>query len=454
MKNILKNKTKYKFFTATRLIVLGFMLIILLGACLLLIPASTKSGKITFLEALFTSTSATCVTGLNVFDISDTFTAFGQVVILCLIQLGGLGFMSLTSFIYLSFSKRIGLTARLTMREDVSEGNLAHIKKLVTRILLLTFASELLGMALLSIGFAKYMPAGEAVWNGLFHSVSAFCNAGFDIVTLNVGQSLITFSSDPLILLTIAALIVVGGLGFMVVSDMWDSKTWSHYRLHTKIVLTVTFFLIIFGTLTIFALEFSNPKTMGNMSTGDKFLNSFFQSVTARTAGFNSIDIGQMTPASIVLLDFLMFIGASPGSTGGGIKTTTLFVLAVMVFSVVRQRKSAIVDKQNIGSKTVHKASAIFMLATSLMILSAFVLSITDGNNFTFNQLLFEQISAYATVGLSMGITAGLSVVGKIVIIINMFVGRVGVLTFFISLKSGKDTSSAKIIYPECSVEM
>lgn len=446
-------KRKFKFMTATRLIVFGFGAIIFIGAGLLMLPFSTKNG-IDFLTALFTATSATCVTGLTVVNVFDTFTVFGQIVILLMIQLGGLGFMSTTSFLYLAFSKRVSLNYRLTMREDITDSNVKHIKRIVARILILTFATEAAGAIILSGSFSRYMSGGVAVWNGVFTSVSAFCNAGLDIVNLPGGGSMLSFASDPLTLLTVAMLIIIGGLGFLVASDMWDARRWKNYKLHTKIVLLVTLGLILFGTFVIFGVEFHNPDTMGNMTTGEKLLNAFFQSVTARTAGFNSVDIASLEPASRITLGMLMFIGASPGSTGGGIKTTTLFILIITVWAVVRKRKDTIVDKQSIGVQASHKASTTLVLALTFMVLSLFALSLSDGSKFTLEQLIFEQISAYATVGLSLGITAGLSVFGRIVLLLNMFLGRVGALTFFISFTRGKDSGGGKINYPECSVDI
>ncbi len=449
-----KNK-KYKTSATTRVIVFGFLTIILIGTCFLLLPAASKSGNgVNFLDALFTATSATCVTGLSVFNIFDTYTIFGQVVILTLIQIGGLGFMALTSFVYMLLSRRVSLSSKLAINEDISGGNIKTMRRTLRRIVALTFGTELVGAVFLIGGFSVYMPAGEAVWNGIFHSVSAFCNAGMDIIAAEGAGSLTRFSSDPLILLPIAALVMIGGLGFMVVVDIWDSKTWRHFRLHTKVVLLMTAAMVLFGTLFFFGAEFNNEKTLGAMSTGDKFLNAFFHAIVTRTAGFSSFDLTAMNPASVFMSDVMMFIGAAPGSTAGGIKVTTLFVLVVTMTSVIRQRKYAIVDKQTIGSKTVHKAAAVVVLALTIMVLSMCALLLTDGNNFTFAELFFEQVSAYGTVGLSLGVTSGLSVGGKIIIILNMFLGRVGALTFFISFTGGKSSAEGKITYPECAIVM
>lgn len=450
------NHKKRKWMTATRLIVLGFLLIIFVGAALLMLPFARKDGvQLSFIDALFTATSATCVTGLSVANTFSTFSVFGQIVLLLLIQLGGIGFMSLTSFVYLFFSKRVTLSYRLTMKEDIAEGNVHYIKRTVKRILTFTAICEALGAVVLIGAFSRYMPAGEAIYNGIFHSISAFCNAGFDIISINGGGAGLTyFASDPLVLLPIAILIILGGIGFLVVSDMIDAKTWRHYRLHTKVVLCMTLALVLGGTFFYFGAEFNNANTIGNMNFGDKLLNSFFHAVSARTAGFNSLNVDAFTPASIICTDFLMFIGANAGSTGGGIKTTALFVLVVIVYNVVKQKRFSVVDKQTIGANTLHRASAVFVLAITMMLLSTTVLALTDGARFDVSELLFEQISAYATVGLSFGITGQLSVVGKLVLMLNMLMGRVGVLTFFISFTRGKYKADGKIKYPECAIDL
>jgi trk system potassium uptake protein TrkH len=443
-------RKKHPIFTAARIIVAGFSAIILLGAACLMLPFATKDG-IEFLDALFTATSATCVTGLAVYQSFDNFTLFGKIVILLLIQIGGVGFMSVTSFVYMSFSKRLSLSTRLTLKEDIAEGNIRYIKRLITRIVIMTAVAETAGAIVLTGAFSRYMGAGEAVWNGVFHSISAYCNAGYDISADASGMT--AYNSDPLVLLTLAALTIFGGIGFIVVSDIWDSKLWRKFRLHTKIVLGVTAALLVFGTAFFLGAEYNNPSTIGNMSFGDKLLNSFFMSASCRSAGFDSLGIENMSPPSRVCVQFLMFVGSSPSSTGGGIKTTTLFILIVMVFNVVRRRKYSVVDKQTIGYETVNKASTVLVLALINMLIAAGLLLISDGEKFTSSQLLFEQISAYATVGFSLGITGSLSVWGKLIIIASMFIGRVGVLTFFVSFTKGK-ASDTKITYPECQISV
>lgn len=447
-----KLKRKRPVFTAARILVLGFLALIFIGAAFLMLPAATKQGGISFLDALFTATSATCVTGLAVFDTNATFTVFGQIIILFLIQIGGIGFMSTTSFIYMAFSKHISLSTRLTLKEDIVEGDFHYVKRLIVRIIVMTAVAEGAGAIILSGAFSRYMSAGEAIWSGIFHSVSAYCNAGFDIIKFD-NESVTYFNSDPLVLLTISALIIFGGIGFVVVSDIWDKKIWRKFRLHTKIVLGMTAGLLLFSTAAILGIEYDNPETLGEMKFGDKLLNAFFMGVSTRTAGFVSFDINAMKPATKVCFDFLMFIGASPSSTGGGIKTTTLFVLMTMVYNVIRQRRFSIVDKQTIGYNTVYRAASVLVLALLNMVVAVGLLLITDGNNFTAGQLLFEQISAYGTVGLSLGVTPLLSVSGKLIIMLAMFLGRVGVLTFFISFTNGKEDVN-KIIYPECQINI
>lgn len=439
--------------TATRVIVMGFFAIIFIGAGLLCIPAATKGEGISFLNALFTATSATCVTGLTVFNIFDTFTVFGQVVILLLIQVGGIGFMSVSSFLYLAISKKISLSMRLAMQEEVASGDVKHISTYVKRILLFTLFCETIGAVILIGAFSEYMGAGEAIWNGIFHSISAFCNSGFDIVGISA-DSMSAFNSNPLVLVTLSFLIILGGLGFIVVSDVFDIKKKRHLQLHSKIVLAMSAVLILFGTAIFLGVEYNNPDTLGNMSFGDKLLNAYFQSVSARTAGFSSVDISSLQPSSQLTLEMLMFIGASPASTGGGIKTTTLFILFATVYSVVRQRKYAVVDKQTISAKTIHRAASVLAMAIIIMVASTFALMLTDGATFSSAELVFEQISAYATVGLSMGATSGLSIGGRIIIMLNMFLGRVGVLTFFIAFTKGRYANEGKIVYPECSINI
>ena len=421
-KRFVKN-VKDRVFTPIRLVMLSFFVIIMVGTVLLLMPfAIKKPGSLSFIDALFTATSATCVTGLSVASLHDEFTVFGQIVVLLLVQLGGLGFMTLTSTVYILIRHKISLRKRLSMREDLSQPGMADLKRLTLDVIKLTVAAELTGTVLLAIGFSRYYDFGTSLWYGLFHSITAFCNAGFDIVSGN--SSLQRFYSDPYILIVIALLIIVGGIGFMVVSDIFRAGSWRKLKLHTKVVLPVTLALIVAGTVCFLAAEYSNPATLGKMNFGDKLVNAFFQSVTARTAGFAAIDQGAMTDFSKSVTIVLMFVGACPGGTGGGIKTTTLFVLLATVYATIRQKKEVIIDMHSIGRETLAKAATI---------------------------LLFEQVSAYATVGLSEGITSSLNTGAKLILSLNMYMGRIGSFGFFMAFASSM-RAHAHVKYPEAGI--
>lgn len=443
---------KEKTFTPIRLVMLSFFIIILVGSALLMLPwATKKQGSLSFIDALFTATSATCVTGLSVISIRADFTVFGQIVLLLLIQLGGLGFMTLTSTVYIFIRHKISLRKRLSMREDLSQPGLSDLKNLTLDVVKLTVAAELTGAILLAIGFARYYEFGIALWYGLFHSVSAFCNAGFDIVSQS--SSLEGFYSDPYILFVIAMLIIIGGIGFMVVSDIFRTRSWRKLKLHTKIVLPVTGVLIVLGTVCFLAAEYNNPLTLGKMSFGDKLINAFFQSVTARTAGFASINQANLTEFSKSLTIVLMFVGASPGGTGGGIKTTTLFVLLATVYATIRQKREVIIDMHSIGRETLAKAATVITLALTVAVVSLTCLELATNGEISSSKLLFEQVSAYATVGLSQGITSSLNTWAKLILILNMYMGRIGSFGFFMAFASTSRIQS-KVKYPEAGITL
>ena len=443
-------KLKDRVLTPIRLVMLSFFVIIIVGTLLLLLPFAIKEpGSLSFIDALFTATSATCVTGLSVASLHDDFTVFGQIVVLLLVQLGGLGFMTLTSTVYIFIRHKISLRKRLSMREDLSQPGLADLKKLTLDVVKLTAAAELTGALLLAIGFSRYYDFGTALWYGLFHSITAFCNAGFDIISGST--SLQTFYSDPYILIVISLLIIVGGIGFVVVSDIFRAGSWRKLKLHTKIVLPVTLALIVIGTVGFLSAEYSNPETLGKMSFGDKLVNAFFQSVTARTAGFASINQGAMTDFSKSLTIVLMFVGACPGGTGGGIKTTTLFVLLATVYATIRQKKEIIIDMHSIGRETLAKAATILTLAVSVAVISLMGLEICMQGRFPWSQLMFEQVSAYATVGLSEGITSSLNTGAKLILSLNMYMGRIGSFGFFMAFSSSVRTQ-AQVKYPEAGI--
>lgn len=455
--NILSRSKKNiisKYLTTARILLLGFAIIILTGSLLLMLPFSTKEGvQLKFIDALFTATSATCVTGLIVAPTANTFTAFGQVVILMLIQIGGLGFMTLTSFFYSMIGRKLSLKKRLSMSEDMSQNSMARLKFIAIKIALLTLGTELIGAIILTIGFSiQGYNFGQSLWFGIFHSISAFCNAGFDIVSLT-GSSLTDINTNYLILITLALLIGIGGIGFIVLVDISENKRFKKLSLHTKIVIIMTLILSFGGAFIFWIAEKDNPQTIGNLSLFGQWVNCYFHSVSCRTAGFNSFSMTGMTDLSIGTSMLLMFIGAAPGSTGGGIKVTTVYILLVQVIATLQNKKEYVVNMKAIGTNTLTKAVTVLSLALTIMLSSSFVLLIVENNvqETTMIALLFEQISAYATCGLSLGVTPLLSPLSKLIIILNMYLGRIGAFTFFMSFtRTTKQTSQIK--YPEASI--
>lgn len=445
-KNLLK-----KAFTAPRLVLLSFLAVIFAGAVLLSLPVASSSGEgIPFYDALFTATSATCVTGLSVNIVRSDFTLFGHIIILLLIQVGGLGIMTISSSLYLFIGKRFTLYNRMTLGSDFDNSSFKEFTELIFSIIKIVFITEFVGAILLSVAYLKYYPVGTAVWYGVFHSVSAFCNAGFDILSPN-GTNLAAFSSDPFVLLTIAALIIIGGLGFIVIVDILQKKRWKRLSLHTKVVLPITAALLVFGTVFFLIAEWNNMGTLGTMRIGDKIVNAFFQSTTTRTAGFSTFSNANLSQPSYPVTIFLMFIGASPGSTGGGLKTTTFFILLAAIIPTMLNKRSVVLDKHRIGAMTIKKSATMLMLALSIIFVSSICLIISESANFSNEQLVFELISAYSTVGLSMNVTTSLSIFGKYIVMLNMFLGRVGSYTFFIALMKNSSEIEPKIKFPEAN---
>lgn len=417
-------------------LVLGFALIILIGTMLLTLPSATVNGQgLPWLDALFTATSATCVTGLVVVDTGTTFTLFGQIVILSLIQIGGLGFMTLATFFALIMRKRISLRERLLLQESLNTVSMEGVVRLAKMILIFTAITELIGGVLLSIRFSFDFPIGKAIFYGFFHAISNFNNAGFDL--MGEFSSLTRYVDDPLVTLVVCSLIVLGGIGFIVVSDVYDYRYTHRLSLHTKVVLATTATLITVGTVLIFFLEYSNPKTLQPLSLLGKVFGSLFQSVTARTAGSNTLNIGDMNQSSLFLIILLMFIGASPGSTGGGIKTTTFATLIGAVVAQIKGKEDVIFFRQRILPHMIYKSLTVTMIGLFVVMAVTMVLSITEPGA-EFQKILFEVTSAFATTGLSMGLTPGLSPLGKFLIVLTMFAGRVGPLTIAFALAQRK----------------
>ena len=412
-----------------QMIVLTFLLIILLGGLLLSLPISSRSGQWTsYLSSVFTATSATCVTGLTLFDTYTYWTGFGQAVILVLIQVGGLGFMTIASLFFLLANRRIGLRQRVLMAQSLGIDQLSGIVKLVHHVLVRTAIVEGVGALILTIRFSLLVPFDRALWWGVFHSVSAFCNAGFDVVgAVDVGGSLIPFVGDWVVNFTIIALITVGGLGFFVWEDVLSKRSFRKTTVYTKMVLIISATLALGGGAVIALLEWNNPATLGNLPAAEKCLAALFQSVTSRTAGFYSIPQGTLRDATKTITDVLMFIGGSSGSTAGGVKTVTMGVLVLAVIAAARGRSRVTVFRRTISAQQVSDAVAVTSMVFGLALLAALVLSATNG--LPMIDCLFETISAIATVGLSTGITPLLNEISQILLIILMYFGRVGVMT-------------------------
>lgn len=421
------NKKRMFYLDPAKILVLGFSFIILIGAFLLTLPAATVDGKgLPWLDALFTATSATCVTGLVVVDTGTTFTLFGQLVILALIQIGGLGFMAFATLFALILGKRISLKERLLIKESLNNLSIDGVVRLVKRILIFTAVIELIGGILLAIRFSFDMPLPKAIYFGFFHAISNFNNAGFDL--MGDFRSLTGYVDDPLVTLVVCTLITLGGIGFIVMNEVYEYRQTRRFSLHTKIVFVMSSILVVFGTILIFILEYHNPKTLQPLSPLGKFLASLYQAVTPRTAGSNTLNIPDLTQPTLFLIIFLMFIGASPGSTGGGIKTTTFATLLGAVWSNIKGKEDVIFFRNRILYDTIYKALTVTVSGLFVVMMITMLLMITEPNK-DFLMILFEATSAFATVGLSMGLTPELSPVGKILIILTMFAGRVGPLT-------------------------
>ena len=435
----------------TQIMVIGFAIVILIGAILLSMPISTQNGEsIGFLDALFTSTSAVCVTGLIAVDTSTYWSFFGQLIIITLIQIGGLGFMTVTTLFSLIIKKRINLKERLLIQESLNQIDLSGLVKLTRYILLTTFFIEGTGALLLSTVFIPQFGILNGIWYSIFHAISAFCNAGFDLMGVVSGpfSSLTYYVNNFTITITISLLIILGGIGFPVILDVIRNKKLSKLTIHSKVVLFSTIVLIAFGMLFILLLEYNNPNTLGGLGFGARVLASLVQSITIRTAGFNTIDLAAMRESSIFVMIILMFIGASPASTGGGIKTTTIATLILTVKSFILEKQDIEVCKRRISETTVKKSLGIFLIGITIVVMGTLIISITDPD-FSLLEVEFEVVSAIATVGLSIGGSPNLSVLGKIFIMLFMFMGRVGSLTIFMALASRGVKNNPPIRYPE-----
>lgn len=409
-----------------------------------MLPIASKERVFTpILDSLFTAASATCVTGLVLFDTFTHWSLFGQLVILILIQIGGLGFVTLAIMIVTFTGKKIGFSQRVMLQESISAPKVGGIVRLTRFVISGALLFESLGMLVLALRLCPRFGLLKGLYLALFTSVSAFCNAGFDLMgILEPNSSLTTFNNDPIVLLTVATLIILGGLGFFVWDDLKTNKLkWKKYKLHTKIVIATSLFLIFTGSIMIFTIEY-NEAAFKNMNIFEKALNSFFQSVTPRTAGFNSINVSLLHESTLLLTILLMLIGGSSGSTAGGVKTTTFAMLVLNGVTVAKRRSELKIFRRRLDDSILRSAVTIVSIYLILFIFSAMSLSIIDG--FTMIESLFESASAIGTVGLSTGITPELSISSKLILIFLMYFGRVGCLTIIYAINSNTGTELSK----------
>lgn len=424
-------------------LVLGFFLVIIAGSLLLSLPIASATGKASnYLDNLFVATSTVCVTGLTTVVTASHWSTFGHVIILMLIQIGGLGIMTMSTLMALLLGRKITLSSRLVIKEQLNADNMKGLVKLIKYVLLSTFTIESIGAVLLSIAFVpKYGIKG--IWYGIFQSISSFCNAGFDILGTN---SLSSYNSNALVILTICSLIVLGGLGFNVYMNITTYKfNFKKYSLHAKIVIIGTLILVFSVAILIFFLEFNNPGTLKDMSTKEKSLASLLQSVTLRTAGYFSIDQAAMRDSSAIISMIAMFIGGAPASTAGGLKITTMFLLLATAVNEIKGNEDVVILKKRIRAEQVRKAITVFTIFSFWILFIGIVISIIEP--FGSIDIFYEVISAAATVGITRGITPDLTVISKLLIIITMYLGRVGMLTLLFAFGNNKKKKTYKESY-------
>jgi len=424
----LKESIKLYKLSPAQILVAGYFTVILTGTILLSLPmATTAAGSLGFIDSLFTSTSATCVTGLIVVNTSSAFTVFGQVVIMLLIQIGGLGIMSMSTLMAFLIGKKISLKERLVIQQDLNQFGISGLVRLIQYVLGFTLIIEGAGAIFMFTKLIHEYKIVKAIYYSIFHAVSAFNNAGFDLF----GNSLVGFTGSIIMNFAVMILIILGGIGFGVLTESTNDKRFGKSSLQSKIVVIMTLILLVVGFLVLLALEFNNPETMGKLPFGEKILSAMFLSVTPRTAGFNTLPTNALRSSSLFFIIILMFIGASPGSTGGGIKTTTFGIMVITMWNKIIGKKDIEIYNRRIDEEDVLKAMAITLLAMALIVLITIVLTITESKPFL--DILFETVSAFGTVGLSTGVTPTLSKIGRILIIMTMFAGRVGPLTLAVA---------------------
>lgn len=428
-----------KKFTYTRIIALSFAVVILIGSVLLTLPISSRDGSVTpFINSLFTAVSSTCVTGLSVYDTYSHWSLFGQIVILCMIQIGGLGFMTIIVMLSLIRKKGTSLHERRLLMQSAGSIEMDGINKLLRNIFAGTFIFEFIGAVLLSIRFCGQMDFGKGIWYAVFHSISAFCNAGFDLMGQFGDTSFSAYSDDWLVNLTLIFLITMGGLGFLVWSDLLQNKFhFKNYSLHTKIVLVTSAILLFGGTVLFFLTE--RNHAFSDMDTPHQILCSFFQSATTRTAGFLTVEQSELSNSGSILSAILMLVGGSSGSTAGGIKTTTFAVFLISNFCFARNNDNIVVFKKRLDTSAVKQAGSIVCVYITAVMISSFIICIAEP--FGMREVFYETISAIATVGLSMNLTSSLGTLSKIIIILLMYTGRIGGMSMVMVLAEKKDRS-------------
>ncbi|RKY84450.1 Trk family potassium uptake protein [candidate division KSB1 bacterium] len=437
----------------TTILIFSFLILISVGSILLSFPFASQTEPLSYVDALFTATSATCVTGLTVVDTGSKLSTVGQLIVLTLFQLGGLGIMTFSTFFISLLGGRVGFRERDIVSSTLQSSSLQDIKTLLKSVIVVTAVLELVGAVILTFRFSSKLPITVAIYHGIFHAVSAFCNAGFSLYT----DSFISYQNDAVVNLTLIGLIIVGGIGFIVLLDL---KTWScqrrqkeRYRIsfHTKVVLSITAILIMSGFLLFFMFEFNN--SLQGLPSSTKVWVSLFQSITPRTAGFNTIPMEKLTASTLLVLVILMFIGASPGSCGGGIKTSTFAVLMGLMSSTFHGREDVELFHRTVPRKVVTRAVPIAFLALIVIITMTLILLTAESKYLTtsashnsFLKILFEVVSAFGTVGLSLGLTSSLTTIGKIALIVTMFVGRLGPLTIVMAIAERQ--KEVKFQYP------
>lgn len=415
-----------------------FILFLAIGTILLKLPIATTE-HISWLDAFFTITSATTVTGLTVVDTGTVYTVFGQIVIMIWIQIGGLGIMSFAILVFVMLGKKIGFRERILIQQSLNQTSVGGVIRLVISLFLFAFTIEAIAAACLATRWVPEFGLVKGIYFSIFHAVSAFNNAGFGLLPNN----LVDYVGDPVINIVITSLFIIGGIGFTVLTDIWAKSSFKKLSLHSKIMIIGTLVLNVVAMITIFLLEMDNPATLGKLAPDEQFWASYFQAVSPRTAGFNTIDLSQIEDSTAFVTMILMFIGAGSASTGGGIKLTTFIVIIFTVYTFLKGKKNIVMGGRTIDQTVVLKALAISTVSLLFVVAAIFILTITEDASLT--EIMYEVLSAFGTVGLTMGLTYHLSVVGKLVLIFIMFLGKIGPLTLLFSLAK-KDTNAIR--YP------